>query len=126
MKINHLQQNKKTRPIKLSLSSLLWPWYIDNKERSVTEKKSQIRAMYYGNMAGQLQAAGVSTTIWQALMCRRIKRIMMHRQKKYLTGQQSSYTTLRWPQHHLRGACVSLPDVQWRKKGNKESRSSRD
>ena len=114
------------RPSKFNEILLLWPWYIDNKERSVTEKKSQIRAMYYGNMAGQLQAAGVSTTIWQALMCRRIKRIMMHRQKKYLTGQQSSYTTLRWPQHHLRGACVSLPDVQWRKKGNKESRSSRD
>ena len=67
------------RPSKFNEIPLLWPWYIDNKERSATEKKSQIRAMYYGNMAGQLREAGVSTAFQQALMCRRIARVLMHR-----------------------------------------------
>ena len=60
--------------------------YIDNKERNAKEKKSQIRVSYYGNMAGQLQEAGVSTTVWQALLCRRITRTMMRWQEKYLMG----------------------------------------
>ena len=114
------------RPAKFNEIPPLRPRYIDNKERSATEKKSQIRARYYGNMAGQLRGAGVSTAVRQALMCRRIARIMMHRQEKFLTGQPSSHTICRWPQHHLRGAGVSLPEVQWREKGHKKSRSSRD
>ena len=64
----------------------LRPRYIDNKEQNAKEKKSQIRVSYYGNMAGQLQEAGVSTTVQQALLCRRIARIMMRWQEKYLMG----------------------------------------
>ena len=104
----------------------LRPRYIDNKEWNAKEKKSQIRVSYYGNMAGQLQEAGGSTTVWQALLCRRIARTMMRWQEKYLMGQSSSYTTCRRPQHHLRGAGANLPEVQWREKGHKKSRSSRD
>ena len=104
----------------------LRPRYIDNKEQNAKEKKSQIRVSYYGNMAGQLQEAGVSTTVRQALLCRRIARIMMRWQEKYLMGKPSSYTTCRWPQHRLRGADANLPEVQWREKGHKKSRSSRD
>ena len=73
----------------------LRPRYIDNKEQNAKEKKSQIRVSYYGNMAGQLQEAGVSTTVRQALLCRRIARIMMRWQEKYLMGKPSSYTTCR-------------------------------
>ena len=53
--------------------------YIDNKWRSAKEKKSDRRARYHGNMAEQLREAGVSTAFRQALMCRRIARVLMHR-----------------------------------------------
>ena len=53
--------------------------YIDNKWRSAKEKKSDRRARYHGNMAEQLRETGVSTVFWQALMCRRIARVLMHR-----------------------------------------------
>ena len=53
--------------------------YIDNKWRSAKEKKSDRRARYHGNMAEQLREAGVPTAFRQALMCRRIARVLMHR-----------------------------------------------
>ena len=105
----------------------LRPRYIDNKEWNAKEKKSQIRAKYYGRMAGQLNEAVVSPTVRKTLERRRITRIMMHRQDKYRTGQRSSYTTCRWSQHHLRDAGARLPKVQWwEKHDRKKSRSSRD
>ena len=109
IRLGQTHRSMAIRPSKINEIPPLRPRYIDNKERSAKEKKSQIRARYYGNMAGQLKEAVVSTTVRQALMCRRIARIMMHRQEKYLTGQPSSYTTCRWQQHHLRAAGVSLP-----------------
>ena len=100
----------------------LRPRYIDNKERSAKEKKSQIRAKYYGNMAEQLKEAVVSTTVRQELMCSRISRIMVHRQDNYLMGQPKRYTTCKWPQHHLWCAGASVPAVQWQEKYHKKSK----
>ena len=113
------------RPSKINEIPPLRPRYIDNKERTAKEKKSEIRAKYYGNMAIELRETDASTDVWQALMCRRITRIMMHRQQKFLTGQPSDNTTCKWQQYHLRNAGVDLPPVEWRKKGHKVSRSWR-
>ena len=93
IRLGHTHRSLAFRPSKVHEIPLRRPRYKDNTERSAKEKNSRRRAMYYGNMAGQLREAGVSTDAWQALMCRRIARIMMHRQEKYLTGQPSSYTS---------------------------------
>ena len=113
------------RPSKFNEIPPLRPRYIDNKERTAKEKKSEIRAKYYGNMAIELRETDASTDVWQAPMCRRITRIMMHRQQKFLTGQPSDNTTCKWQQYHLRNAGVDLPPVEWRKKGHNVSRSWR-
>ena len=122
IRLGHTHRSLAFRPSKVHEIPPRRPRYKDNTERSAKEKNSRRRAMYYGNMAGQLREAGVSTAVRQALVCRRIARIMMHRQEKFLMGQPSSYTTCRWPQQHLRDKGVKLPAVQWRENGRKKSR----
>ena len=79
IRLGHTHRSLAFRPSKIHEIPPRRPRYIDNKERSAKEKNSQRRAMYYGNMAGQLREAGVSTAFRQALMCRRIARVLMHR-----------------------------------------------
>ena len=83
-------------------------------------KKADRRAVYYGKMANQLREAGVSRASQEALKCRRVASIMKRRHEKFVAGQRCYYTTQKWPQHHLRAAGVSLPEVQWGEKGPRE------
>ena len=52
--------------------------------------------------------------------------IMKRPHEKFFARQPSNYTTHQWPQHHIRAAGVSLPEVQWGERGQESSRSSRD
>ena len=118
IRLGHTHRSLAFRPARSDEIPPRRPRYIDNKERTAKEKKSEIRAKYYGNMAILLREADASTAVQQALMCRRITRIMMHRQQKFLTGQPSENTTCKWQHYHLRNAGVDLPPVEWRKKGH--------
>ena len=124
IRLGHTHRSLAFRPARSDEIPPRRPRYIDNKERTAKEKKSEIRAKYYGNMAIELREAAASTAVQQALMCRRITRIMMHRQQEFLTGQPSE-NTCKWQQYHLRNAGVDLPPVEWRKKGHNVSRSWR-